>query len=477
MRLPLRRAAALLLPCALSLSFSAPASAQDDEESDSKSKSADEDSEASADAEASDGDEDSEGSAAEDEPAVEDGAAERATPVERETQGASTEEGRAVERWPGSAYPEPRVRGIHGGSLWMNFHGLQWPYAPQIGGEPDTRFGLSGSVWIDTGYRKVESTNEIYREDTRWLQEGRFVLRATPTYSDGPWFVQGQAELVAGKDQSPTPRVDADDVWVRAGRWNSFDIQVGRFESWEIYHYGMGLDLYTLERRGAEISSSAPPGIYGATFMFERPADVGNIAAHVYPTDFLRFELLGQIGNTGLNTMGVRPAAILDFGWLKLKGAAEYRKQTPLTDSTQQETEAKGGAAAIQFVIDPHVEFGFNFGHGIDDNFSSTGEHELARSFTRTSFGGFVNGRLVPKLLVGAGANYTKYEDIQVDPTGRVGEFDHTQAFGAVQYLFLDQLFVKAVFGWANASFAPSFTDDSYENSMLSLRLRVMYLF
>jgi hypothetical protein len=418
-----------------------------------------------------------ESDAAEDEPAVPDGAAERGTPLERETQAAETEAGRSVERWPASAYPEPKIRGLHGGSLWLTFHGLQWPYAPQITGEPDTRFGLSGSVWIDTGYKEVESTNTNILKETRWLQEGRFVLRASPTYSSGPWFVQGQAELVAGKDQTAVPRVDADDVWVRAGKWNAFDVQAGRFEAWEIYHYGMGLDLYTLERRGAEVGGSTPPGIYGANFMYERPADVGNLAAHVYPTEFLRFELLGQVGNTGLNTFGVRPAAVFDIGWVKVKAAAEYRKQSALSDLSEQESEAKGGAAAIQFVIDPHVEFGLNGGYGIDDNFSSTGEHELARSFTRMSGGGFVNGRVVPNLLVGAGANYTKYEDIQTDPTGRVGEFDHIQAFGAVQYLFLEQLFVKAVFGWANALFAPSFTDDSYENTMLSVRVRAMYLF
>lgn len=473
--MPLRRAAALLLPCALTLAFAPAASAQDDPKPDEKAEGTEAKDELGSDASAEDSAESS--SAAEDEPEVPDGAAERDTPLDRETQGAETDAGRSVERWPASAYPEPKIRGIHGGSLWMTFHGLQWPYAPQISAEPDTRFGLSGSVWVDTGYKQVESTNETFRDEARWLQEGRFVLRGTPTYSSGPWFVQGQAELVAGKDQTPVARVDADDVWVRAGKWNAFDIQAGRFEAWEIYHYGMGLDLYTLERRGAENLTVTPPSIYGATYMFERPADVGNIAAHVYPAEFLRFELLGQVGNTGLNTFGVRPAAVLDLGWLKVKAAGEFRKQSALTDESQQESEAKGGAATLQFVLDPHVEFGVNGGYAIDDNFSSTGEHELARSFTRMSAGGFVNGRVIPNLLIGAGANYTKYEDIQVDLTGRVGEFDHIQVFGAVQYLFLEQLFVKAVFGWANALFAPSFTDDSYENTMLSVRLRVMYLF
>ena len=48
-----------------------------------------------------------------------------------------------IERLPPSAFPEPRVRGIQGGSLWMTFHGLQWPYYPKTG------IGVSGSGWID----------------------------------------------------------------------------------------------------------------------------------------------------------------------------------------------------------------------------------------------------------------------------------------------------------------------------------------
>src|SRR5262245_49483849 len=35
-----------------------------------------------------------------------------------------------LERLAGEAYPEPHVRGIHGGSLWLTMHGLQWPYMP-----------------------------------------------------------------------------------------------------------------------------------------------------------------------------------------------------------------------------------------------------------------------------------------------------------------------------------------------------------
>ena len=41
-----------------------------------------------------------------------------------------------LELLSGSAFPSPQVRGIKGGSLAMNMHGLQWPYLPALAGEP-----------------------------------------------------------------------------------------------------------------------------------------------------------------------------------------------------------------------------------------------------------------------------------------------------------------------------------------------------
>src|SRR5262249_10043177 len=154
----------------------------------------------------------------------------------------------------------------------------------------------------------------------------RFVLRVTPTWTNGNYFVQTQAELVANKDQSngQPSIVDTDDLWLKIGQWNKWDVQLGRYESWEVYHFGMGLDLHTLERDGASDEAFSAPAIYGATYSFYRPAGVGLGALHVYPTDFLRFELGTQFGNEfGQNTLGTRPVAVLDFGLIKLKGAYE----------------------------------------------------------------------------------------------------------------------------------------------------------
>jgi hypothetical protein len=98
-----------------------------------------------------------------------------------------------VQLLPGSAYPEPQVRGIKGGSLWFTMHGLQWPYMP-MRGEPGLMLGLSGFGWVDTGWERIKRGDSNQDDIEYWIQAGRFGLRATPTYSQDNWFVQGQVK-------------------------------------------------------------------------------------------------------------------------------------------------------------------------------------------------------------------------------------------------------------------------------------------
>src|SRR5215471_81093 len=238
----------------------------------------------------------------------------------------------SVEVAPPSAYPEPLVRGITGASLWFTSQGWQWPYLPRTEGGAPLRFAFSGSAWVDTAYARIISgTPDTDPSLKRWTNQGRAVLRATPTYNaDDGWFGQGQIEFVANGDQilpSSNNIGAVDDLYVRFGKWNVFDVTVGRYQGWELYHYGMGLDLNTLERRGAEGRNNPvkPPQIYGVDFFWDRPnGGAGNYAVHIYPAKIVRFEVLGQIGTaTGSNVVAVRPVAIVDFGFLKLKAAFE----------------------------------------------------------------------------------------------------------------------------------------------------------
>lgn len=380
-----------------------------------------------------------------------------------------------IERMPPSAFPAPRTRGIRDGSLWMTFHGLQWPYYPKTG------IGVSGYAWVDTGYERIERGSPSQQNINYLLQQGRVLFRLTPTYTDGDFFVQGQAELVANKDQSlRQPDVaDTDDLWIKIGTWGSWDVQLGRYEGWEVYHMGMGLDLNTLERQGATDEAFSVPGIYGVTHAFDRPASVGQGALHLYPTEYLRFEIGTQFGNEfGSNTLAARPVGVLDLGWLKFKVGAEYKDRSDQKEGSQGNTVSRGVGAAAQLVVEPRFELGVNGGYSLVDRIAPDGRVDEKGSNTSYSVGGFANARVVGELMVGAGFNYTNLEDERFDPAlGRVARFDHVQTFAAVQYVIRKQLYLKAVAAYADGGFSPTFGEPVFHNTMVSGRVRIMYLF
>jgi hypothetical protein len=383
-----------------------------------------------------------------------------------------------VEELPASAYPEPYTRGLYGGSLWLAMQGLQWPYTPRTG------IGVSGYGWLDNDYKLTRIGDPGQSpHTTKLFQQGRFLLRVTPTYSSGAWFAQAQAELVANKDQLDTQPnvVDADDVWVRTGDWQKWDVTLGRFEAFEVYHLGMGLDINTDERIGAYDGSHSPPALYGATYLFYRPSGPGNIALHLFPTPYLRLEILAQWGNDNtLNYVGGRPAVVFDVGWLKIKAAAEYQWGTPQDPAPtfRNEHRNRGVAGSVQLVFAPWVELGVNAGAAAFDVYDANSNGlDTTLSGKEVSLGGFLNARLLPDLLLGLGGNYASQHNLHLN-AGTYDVSTNTQMFLAVQYLFYKQLFVKLVGGYAKSHFDYSFNQmNPYDDDMYSVRLRVMYLF
>jgi hypothetical protein len=387
------------------------------------------------------------------------------------------------ERLPPSAYPEWKTRGLYGGSLWSsnNMHGMPWPYYPKTG------IGVSGYAWIDTGYESIVRGNNSEPNYKYLVSQGRALLRVTPTYSPGTWYAQAQTEFVGNKDQSVSQPdvVDIDDLWIRIGKWRSWDVQMGRFEAFEVYHFGMGMDLNTLERQGATDLVRPAPDVFelgGNSNIVYRQSGITNLAFHLYPTDFLRFELLGQFGfdtASAIDTLGARPAVVFDVGWLKIKAAGDARKQFPVANSSKESRWVRGGAGAVQLVLDPIVELGVNVAYGKVDHYSPTnstdpnatmGDHDTAGSVTDLDVGAFANLRLFEGLLVGGGANYDQETDQQS------GRFTHLQAFGALQYLFSKQVFVKVVGAYARAHIAQGGVPP-WDDTMESVRVRLICLF
>lgn len=397
-----------------------------------------------------------------------------------------------VQRLPGSAYPDSDNRGIKYGSLWLTFHGLQWPYMPATAKGSRFVLGLSGWGWVDTAYQKFSPWGNNPGIDQNrieyWKQQARMVFRATPTYSlDDGWFVQGQAEVVATQDQTITRSdvggADTDDLWLRIGRWNQWDFTVGRYEGWEVFHLGMGLDQNTFERRGAYGDGDRyNPVIYGVTDNQFRPAGAaGNMAFHYYPTNYLRFELLSTVGSLGASpVISTRPVAILDLGWVKFKVATEWQRLTAQQADDRTHKTSKGIGGAIQFVLQPHVEFGLNAAQGTIWSIASDGNFDAKGSLTRTSLGGFINvsnGHPRHPLLFGVGSVYTSYvdqNDVRLD--GTVDQYWQVQNFAAVQYIVLNQLWIKLVGGYARGHWDTA-EPLSYNDEMYSVRLRFSYYF
>jgi len=355
----------------------------------------------------------------------------------------------------------------------------------------------------------------------------------TPTYSTkAGWFAQGQGEFVANgaAPASLTQLVDTDDLYVRAGKWNVFDITAGRFQGWEVYHLGMALDLNTFERTGpaTNIDIASPAQIYGVTNYWDRPNGPGNIAAHLYgpkPIEFLRAEVLTQIGNVGgLQERAVRAVGVFDWGMdlpgaqgyrlsVKLKGGYEYGKDTPREqrEDYKEKVDHKGGGGSLQFVFDPYVEIGGGYASGIRDWFDrQTGEIDPSRSNTTTTFGGFLNVQPLKGLIVGLGYHQTEQTTLRCtvllppatpgadsvrqdcstvpNPQGNFDSYKLTQYFGAVQYEVMPNLFTKLVLAHGKADYnvysTPNVLPYSHETGSLmgapidvSARLRFMYLF
>lgn len=409
-----------------------------------------------------------------------------------------------VEQLPGSAYPETYIRGIKYGSLWLTFHGQQWPYMPAFNGKEGTRIGFSGSFWNDLSNARIDADESLsgargVKDQNRWTTQTRGVVRVTPTYNHGDgWFAQGQAEIVVQGDMRPDTSlggnaiVNTDDAWVRVGKWNLFDVQFGRFQGWEIAnHYGMALDQNTLERLGPVIPTlpRQPTDGYGLSYFWDRQNfTLGAYAAHIYPTKYLRGELLGHVGAgpsgnaSNPYQMDIRPSAIFDIGWVKLKAGYEYGKAQP-QDKTQLVEDSKNGwGVAAQFVFNPWVEFGGSFARGYQDILDDKGNADLTSSNTVQTFGGFVNvSPNYEPLVFGFGAFWHHKENFRIDQDpgehfGKVDTNDHTQIFGAVQYAIWERVLLKFVIAHAENT-VEDFNAGVYTNTALSGRFRAMVLY
>ena len=392
----------------------------------------------------------------------------------------------ALEHLPPTAYPGNPVPGIRGGSLALQINHLQWPYMPKYEGAPDFRIAFSGSSWADSSIRSVKAGSASEANQLEYRMQGRLTLRSTAVYNRGDnWFVQSNTEFVANTEQnnSTTNYVDVDDAWIRFGKWKLFDITVGRVQGFEVYHYGMGLDLNTYERLGAASFSQTPAAPYGLDNLWDRGVSNGAIAAHLYLPEWLRLEFLTRFGVSGQGKeLGIRPVAILDLGFMKFKAGYERQLASSLFEGNKARVETQGLGAELQFVLPPWVEFGGGVARRTVDAFDQDGGVRPGATTTTTTYGGFANVRpWVKDVLVGIGYHHTNWRDYNIDFFGDPEKTTHDQMFGAVQYLLWDRLYIKYVLAYSRANIeARNDTDPAdkgFVNESIGHRLRLMLLY
>lgn len=310
---------------------------------------------------------------------------------------------------------------------------------------------LYGGLELDIGYAgyKYPELQSTPRETVHDLR-GRFVVghMLDHPFGDSGYYLRATGQLVAwAREKERLYQINVDDVYGEFGSRGKWDIQVGRFMTWRVYHKGLGFDLYTLEDNGA----SATPPISNASFVVHSyevdyiylrnsPYVGGEVAGrgavHLYPTDFLGVELATAYGlaqNEAANTIGGRLAVDLNLDFLRITAAGEYRKQTrtaPLfepgmmgqgyvecSNCSDSDNKGVGGGAIVKLAP---VELGGGFAKGWDRAFKLSGggtgkaEAEPAGSGSRMSFGGYAQfdiGTLVFQraLIVGAGMHRTEW--------------------------------------------------------------------
>jgi hypothetical protein len=405
---------------------------------------------------------------------------------------------------------------------------------------------LSGGLELDVGYAKYtfdpEENPQHPHEDFYDLR-GRFVVGPTLHHDFGSsgFFVEAKAQLVAWvRERDEDYQINVDDVYGQVGgplvlpalgKAGNWDLTVGRFMTWRVYHKGLGFDLYTLEDNGAPRTFGTVTGdaefathTYEVNYIYLRNAGeptntetAGRAALHYFPTRSLGFELTGLYGQSnaeGANTIGGRFAA--DFHdrigpvMLRLSAAAEDRFEKPYApvinqtgidangepiyvecdDCGVQDHKGLGGGGIVKFAI---VEVGGGFAKGWDivhePNSTSDGSARVEEGTgERMSYGGYLQldpGSLLFKrpLIIGAGLHRT-----EKSLDNRTYQ-EHWQGAAYIAFpigfnaKYTDSM-IKLVISRAEGSFYTTTSPvdapvvlDLYENAMTAARLRFTYNF
>ncbi len=293
-----------------------------------------------------------------------------------------------------------------------------------------------GGLEADTAYAGY-SDKGVDRPMAFYDVRGRFVVGPTLEHRFGAnndWFVATRGELVAWVRETGGYQINADDVYGQVGKKGLWDLKLGRFQTWRVYHKGGGFDLYTIEDQGACTSAGLADGscslesnnfgphTYEVSYNYYRES-TGKVALHIYPAPWLGLEFAGALGNSGkINQLGGRAAGLLHFSFLRASAAVEYRGTAPGQDNLptcmncNNTGHSIGYGGGVELTLKP-VAIGVNGAQAKDTKYNvTTGVLDTDASATRTSLGGYAEldvGSLAidRSLILGFGLNRTEVVD------------------------------------------------------------------
>jgi hypothetical protein len=331
---------------------------------------------------------------------------------------------------------------------------------------------LAGYFWADIGYMARSNTAAgQYDENISYLQ-GRYVLGAEFSRPFGNYYAAAKVEFLGLVNEFAQGAYEPHtlDAYLRVGHNRWWDVQVGRFLAWEVYYRGQGIELYTAEEAG--VKGGAP--LYWLNLARGYINGGGQVAVHVYPTDWLKFEVSSVYGQqNGQNLLGVRPAMHLTVKDFQFLAGFEYLSAGPQTDADKTKTTSMGYAGRAQYTFFKVVTAGAEFAQEFVDATDIRSDKDTQKSLVSYTVGGFIDVDFW-KNSIGLGYHRTNQLDDR-------HEFNrHDQAFVTYQYrLPIPGLSAKLVYGYAHAYIesADKTPKATWDNNMHSFRLRISYEF
>lgn len=339
---------------------------------------------------------------------------------------------------------------------------------PPILGALRSPIGFAGYFWVDTGYMQRTNAREgQYDQDAAYMQ-GRFVLAAQYFQKFRTFFATAKAEFIGFVNEYTKSQFEPhvlDSYVMIGGDW--WDVQVGRFLAWEVYHRGQGIELYTAEEAGA----LGGPALYWLDTARGHMNEAGQAALHFYVGKYLGIEVAGVYGQeSNQNKFGVRPAIDLRLWDLQLLAGYEFLTQRPQTSADKVKLTSHGYAAQLAYHA-PYVTVGANFAQRFVESIDIQGLKDGDKSFDKYSVGGYVDIDFWRNSF-GLGYHFTHQKT-------DAGEEDvHHQLFAS--YLIrlpFEGLGLKAVYGYAWAHIQDIDSRTEWANYMHSFRLRIEYTF